>query len=37
MPKEVGAGTFWKGMVKWVSQNGEGTAAIFQEIENSWP
>lgn len=37
MPKEVGAGTFWKGMVKWVSQNGEGTDAIFSEIEASWP
>ncbi|MCI0581895.1 MAG: extracellular solute-binding protein [Chloroflexi bacterium] len=37
MPKEVGAGTFWKGMVKWISQNGEGTQAIFDEIEASWP
>jgi alpha-glucoside transport system substrate-binding protein len=36
MPKEVGQGTLWKGMVKWVSQNGEGTEAIFQEIEDSW-
>jgi len=37
MPKEVGAGSFWKGMVKWVSQNGDGTDAIFSEIEASWP
>ena len=37
MVKEVGAGTFWKGMVKWISQNGEGTQAIFDEIEASWP
>jgi alpha-glucoside transport system substrate-binding protein len=37
MAKEVGAGTFWKGMVKWISQNGEGTQAIFDEIEASWP
>lgn len=37
MPKEVGAGSFWSGMVKWVSQNGEGTEAIFAEIEASWP
>jgi alpha-glucoside transport system substrate-binding protein len=37
MVKEVGQGTFWKGMVKWVSQNGEGTQAIFDEIEASWP
>ena len=37
MPKEVGAGTFWKGMVKWIGQNGEGTQGIFDEIEASWP
>jgi alpha-glucoside transport system substrate-binding protein len=37
MVKEVGAGTFWKGMVKWIAQNGEGTQAIFDEIEASWP
>ena len=37
MPKEVGAGTFWSGMVKWVSQNGEGTDQIFADIEASWP
>ncbi len=37
MPAEVGAGTFWSGMVDWVSANGEGTEAIFQSIEDSWP
>ena len=37
MIKDVGQGTFWKGMVKWVSQNGEGTQAIFDEIEANWP
>jgi alpha-glucoside transport system substrate-binding protein len=37
MLKEVGAGTFWDGMVKWVSQNGDGTEAIFADIEASWP
>jgi alpha-glucoside transport system substrate-binding protein len=37
MPKEVGSGSFWAGMIKWVSQNGEGTDAIFSEIEASWP
>ncbi len=37
MPKEVGNGSFWKGMVKWVSQNGEGTDQIFADIEASWP
>jgi alpha-glucoside transport system substrate-binding protein len=37
MPKDVGNGTFWTGMVKWVAQNGDGTAGIFAEIEASWP
>ena len=37
MPAEVGAGTFWTGMVDWVAANGEGTEAIFQTIEDSWP
>jgi alpha-glucoside transport system substrate-binding protein len=36
MPKAVGSGSFWKGMVKWVSQNGEGTDQIFSDIEASW-
>jgi alpha-glucoside transport system substrate-binding protein len=37
MPAEVGAGTFWEGMVEWVAADGEGTEAIFEEIESSWP
>jgi alpha-glucoside transport system substrate-binding protein len=37
MPAEVGAGTFWSGMVEWVAANGEGTEEIFQAIEDSWP
>jgi alpha-glucoside transport system substrate-binding protein len=37
MVKDVGQGSFWKGMVKWISQNGEGTQAIFDEIEAGWP
>lgn len=37
MPKEVGSGTFWSGMIKWVSQNGDGTDKIFADIEASWP
>jgi alpha-glucoside transport system substrate-binding protein len=37
MPKEVGAGTFWSGMVKWIASNGEGTEQIFADIEASWP
>lgn len=37
MPADVGAGTFWSGMVDWVNADGEGTEVIFQEIEDSWP
>ncbi|MGH2428532.1 MAG: ABC transporter substrate-binding protein [Candidatus Limnocylindria bacterium] len=37
MPAEVGAGTFWTGMVEWVAANGEGTEEVFAEIEASWP
>ncbi len=37
MPAAVGAGSFWTGMVDWVAANGEGTEAIFQQIEDSWP
>jgi alpha-glucoside transport system substrate-binding protein len=35
MPAEVGAGTFWTGMVDWVS--GTNTETVFQAIEDSWP
>lgn len=37
MPAEVGQGTFWSGMVDWVAANGDGTEAILQSIEDSWP
>ena len=37
MPAAVGVGTFWSGMIDWVAANGEGTDAIFQSIEDSWP
>ena len=37
MPAEVGAGSFWTGMVDWVAANGEGTEEIFQSIEDGWP
>ena len=37
MPADVGAGTFWTGMIDWVAANGENTEAVFQEIEDSWP
>jgi alpha-glucoside transport system substrate-binding protein len=35
MPAEVGTGTFWSGMVDWVS--GTDTETVFQTIEESWP
>ena len=37
MPAEVGAGTFWSGMIDWVAANGENTEDVFQAIEDSWP
>jgi len=37
MPAEVGAGTFWSGMIDWVAANGETTEEVFQAIEDSWP
>lgn len=37
MPAAIGQGEFWKGMVKWVAQNGEGTEQIFSDIEALWP
>jgi alpha-glucoside transport system substrate-binding protein len=35
MPAEVGAGTFWTGMVDWVA--GADMEEVFQAIEDSWP
>jgi alpha-glucoside transport system substrate-binding protein len=35
MPGEVGAGSFWRGMVEWV--NGKSTTDVLDEIEQSWP
>lgn len=35
MPAKVGAGTFWKGMVKWVT--GQDTQTTLDQIEASWP
>ncbi len=36
MPPEVGADSFWKGMVAWTSGQ-EDTAKVTEDIENSWP
>lgn len=35
MPAAVGAGTFWKEMVSWIS--GKDTVAALDAIESSWP
>jgi alpha-glucoside transport system substrate-binding protein len=37
MPASVGAGTFWTGMVEWISAGGTNTDEVFQSIEDSWP
>ena len=37
MPAEVGAGTFWSGMIDWVAADGTNTADVFGSIEASWP
>ena len=36
MPAEVGAGTFWTGMVDWTT-GAKDTAEVTAEIEASWP
>ena len=35
MPGAVGADSFWKGIVAWVS--GDDTETVVDEIEASWP
>jgi alpha-glucoside transport system substrate-binding protein len=35
MPKEVGSGTFWTGMVDWIQ--GQSSQATTAAIEKSWP
>jgi alpha-glucoside transport system substrate-binding protein len=35
MPKEVGSGSFWTGMVKWM--NGQSSKDTVDAIEASWP
>ncbi|GAA2142324.1 ABC transporter substrate-binding protein [Nocardioides koreensis] len=35
MPKEVGSGTFWTGMVEWVQ--GKSSEDTTKAIESSWP
>lgn len=35
MPKAVGSGSFWTGMVQWIS--GKSSQEVCDDIENSWP
>ena len=35
MPKEVGSGSFWTGMVEWIQ--GASSQATAAKIEASWP
>lgn len=35
MPKEVGSGTFWTGMVDWIQ--GKDSQSTAADIESSWP
>ncbi|MBW3618755.1 MAG: ABC transporter substrate-binding protein [Actinobacteria bacterium] len=37
MPAEVGQGTFWSGMVEWISAGGADTEGVFGRIADSWP
>jgi alpha-glucoside transport system substrate-binding protein len=37
MPGEVGAGSFWTGMVKYMQQGPGSLDGVLDEIENSWP
>jgi alpha-glucoside transport system substrate-binding protein len=36
MPAQVGAGTFWTGMVEWLS-GAKDLDTVMAEIEASWP
>ena len=37
MPKEVGQGSFWTGMIKYVRGGPDSLQAVLEEIEASWP
>ena len=37
MPGAVGAGSFWTGMVDYVSAEGENLDEVMQTIDASWP
>ena len=37
MPAPVGSGSFWKGMVDWVSASGANTEDVLKSIDAAWP
>jgi alpha-glucoside transport system substrate-binding protein len=37
MPKEVGQGTFWSGMLEYMKSGPDALDGILQDIEDSWP
>ena len=37
MPADVGAGSFWTGMVDYMRQGPDSLDGIMQEIQDSWP
>ncbi len=37
MPGEVGAGSFWTGMVQYMQEGPEALPSVLEEIESSWP
>jgi alpha-glucoside transport system substrate-binding protein len=37
MPAEVGSGTFWTGMMDYVSNGPDSLQSVLDDIEASWP
>ena len=37
MPAEVGAGSFWTGMVEYMQEGPDSLSGVLDEIEASWP
>ncbi|HJS27406.1 MAG TPA: ABC transporter substrate-binding protein [Actinomycetota bacterium] len=37
MPGEVGAGSFWTGMVQYMQEGPDSLSTVLEEIEASWP
>ena len=37
MPGEVGAGSFWTGMVQYMQEGPDSLSSVLEEIESSWP